>query len=70
MYEVITTPQLPPKAGYVEDEVDGVRVYRNADTGELMGEESPTEAEITAVTTAEAITCLTYEIALLKLGVS
>ena len=43
---VITKPKLPPKAGYVEDEVDGVRVYRNAVTGELFGRETiPTEEE-------------------------
>lgn len=36
---VITKPMLPPKRGYVEDEVDGVRTYRNAVTGVLIDEE-------------------------------
>lgn len=40
MYELITVPKLPPKAGYVEDEVDGVRVYRNATTGVLLSDEN------------------------------
>ena len=35
----ITRPMLPPKAGYVEVEVDGVRTYRNVETGILIGEE-------------------------------
>lgn len=35
----ITRPMLPPKAGYVEVEVDGHRTYRNVQTGELIGEE-------------------------------
>lgn len=43
---VITKPELPPKAGYVEDEVNGERVYRNALTGEIFGQETiPTESE-------------------------
>jgi hypothetical protein len=41
----INDPQLPPKQGYVEDEVDGVRVYRNAETGVLLSDEIPTEVE-------------------------
>ena len=46
----ITRPQLPPKAGYVEVEVDGVRRYRNVETGYLLGEEpelGPTAEDIT-----------------------
>lgn len=35
----ITKPMLPPKAGYVEVEVDGVRTYRNVQTGVLIDEE-------------------------------
>ena len=36
----ITKPQLPPKAGYVEVEVNGERRYRNVETGQLLGEET------------------------------
>lgn len=39
---MITEPQLPPKAGYVEVEVNGVRTYRNISTGELIDDEVPT----------------------------
>lgn len=38
---VITKPQLPPKKGYVEVEVDGRRTYRNAETGVLIEDEVP-----------------------------
>lgn len=38
---MITSPQLPPKAGYVEVEVDGVRTYRNVSTRELIDDEQP-----------------------------
>lgn len=43
----ITKPMLPPKAGYVEVEVDGVRTYRNVQTGVLIDEEvrAPTTDE-------------------------
>jgi hypothetical protein len=37
----ITNPTLPPKAGYVEVEVDGVRTYKNVQTGVLIHEEEP-----------------------------
>ena len=37
----ITNPTLPPKAGYVEVEVDGVRTYRNVETGVLIDDEVP-----------------------------
>lgn len=37
----ITKPQLPPKRGYVEVEIDGVRTYRNAETGVLIDDETP-----------------------------
>ena len=36
---MITKPQLPPKAGYVEVEVDGRRTYKNATTGVLIEDE-------------------------------
>ena len=42
---VITKPELPPKAGYVEVEVDGRRTYKNAVTGVLIEDETP---ELTA----------------------
>lgn len=35
----ISKPLLPPITGYVEVEVDGVRRYKNVETGFLMGEE-------------------------------
>ena len=38
---MITSPQLPPKSGYVEVEVDGVRKYKNAKTGILLEDEQP-----------------------------
>ncbi len=37
----ITKPQLPPKKGYVEVEVDGRRTYKNVETGVLIGDEVP-----------------------------
>lgn len=45
----ITTPQLPPKRGYVEVEIDGKRTYRNADTGVLIDDETaPVEEDVWA----------------------
>ena len=42
----ITKPLLPPKAGYVEVEINGVRKYRNVTTGEIFGQETiPTTDE-------------------------
>lgn len=38
---IIVKPLLPPKAGYVEVEVDGARTYSNAITGKLISEEEP-----------------------------
>ena len=38
----IRRPILPPKEGYVEVEVDGVRTYRNVKTGILIDDEVPT----------------------------
>lgn len=37
----ITRPTLPPKEGYVEVEINGVRTYRNAKTGILIENEKP-----------------------------
>ena len=42
----ITKPNLPPKKGYVEVEVDGVRTYRNVETGILIGEETETASQL------------------------
>lgn len=43
---MITKPVLPPKAGYVEVELDGQRVYKNAVTGEIYGQETiPTDKQ-------------------------
>ena len=36
---VISKPMLPPKKGYVEVEVNGVRTYRNVETGILIEDE-------------------------------
>ena len=63
----ITKPQLPPKAGYVEVEVDGVRRYKNIASGYLLGAEpepgpTPTEDH------HELIADLTYRLTLLELG--
>ena len=38
---MITKPMLPPKFGYVEVEVNGVRKYRNTKTGVLLEDERP-----------------------------
>ena len=46
---MITKPELPPRAGYVEVEVGRVRRYRNADTGVLLEDEpapEPTSDEL------------------------
>lgn len=37
---MITKPMLPPKKGYVEVEVNGVRTYRNVTTGILIDHEA------------------------------
>lgn len=52
---MITAPKLPPKAGYVEVEVDGRRTYRNVNTGVLI------EDEIDAPTPEERISALEEE---------
>ena len=38
---MITTPELPPRSGYVEVEVDGLRTYKNIQTGLLIEDETP-----------------------------
>ena len=52
---MITKPTLPPKAGYVEVEIDGQRVYRNAETGEIYGHETPPPEYVTYADLAAAI---------------
>ena len=36
---MLTNPMLPPKAGYVEVEVNGHRTYKNITTGILIEDE-------------------------------
>lgn len=50
----IKKPTLPPMAGYVEVEYGGSRAYRNVQTGEIYGYESPTETQLLG----QAITAL------------
>ena len=49
----ISRPMLPPLRGYVEVEVDGVRRYKNAETGYLLGEEPPPDPDAQAATWGE-----------------
>ncbi|MGN1230059.1 MAG: hypothetical protein ACI4T5_10470 [Prevotella sp.] len=66
----ISKPMLPPKAGYVEVEVDGKRTYRNVTTGTLIDDEipdtSPTEEEDTAAMLVDH----EYRLTLLELGLT
>lgn len=46
---MITKPELPPRAGYVEVEVGGARRYRNVAIGVLLEDEpapEPTSDEL------------------------
>lgn len=43
---MITTPKLPPKPGYVEVEIGGVRKYKNAATGVLLEKEETAPSEL------------------------
>ena len=62
---MINRPTLPPKRGYVEVEVDGVRLYRNAVTGILERDETPsTESDLLDMTVDHE-----YRLTLLELGV-
>lgn len=62
---MINRPTLPPKRGYVEVEVDGVRLYRNAVTGVLERDETPsTESDLLDMTVDHE-----YRLTLLELGV-
>ena len=53
----ITKPLLPPKAGYVEVEINGTRKYKNVETGEIYGEETekPDSEYVTYAELAAAI---------------
>ena len=62
---MINRPTLPPKRGYVEVEVDGVRLYKNAVTGVLERDETPsTESDLLDMTGDHE-----YRLTLLELGV-
>ena len=50
---MIHKPLLPPKAGYVEVEVNGVRTYRNASTGVLIYEEVPSQTPTQRIASLE-----------------
>ena len=52
---MIHRPELPPKSGYVEVEVDGRRTYRNVNTGVLIDD------EVGVPTTEERIVALEGE---------
>ncbi len=59
---VITKPQLPPKKGYVEIDINGKRIYQNIDTGLTIEQEEQlaykTEEEIFQEQQQEKITDL------------
>ena len=71
---MITKPQLPPKAGYVEVEVDGIRTYKNARTGVLIGDEPPcdelplTQLALAELAEAQAAAQTATELALAELA--
>ena len=71
---MITKPQLPPKAGYVEVEIDGIRTYKNARTGVLIGDEPPfdditlTQLAIAELAEAQAVAQTENELALAELA--
>lgn len=64
----ITNPMLPPRAGYVEIEIDGVRQYRSlyASTSELNVDVEPTEADDIAAMLIDH----EYRLTLMELGLS
>ena len=55
----ITNPTLPPKAGYVEVEVDGKRTYRSVETGALIDEEEAGTPEETGDVWADMAAAIT-----------
>ena len=64
---MITKPQLPPKAGYVEVEIDGVRQYKKITT-EL--DEYKAAQEAVELENAQYIVDLDYRLSLIELGVN
>ena len=64
---MITKPQLPPRAGYVEVEVDGVRQYKKIPTelDRYKAEQADKELE-----SAQYIVELDYRLSLIELGVN
>lgn len=64
----ITNPMLPPRAGYVEIEIDGVRQYRSlyASNSELNVDVEPTEADDIAAMLIDH----EYRLTLMELGLS
>lgn len=52
---MITKPMLKPISGYVEVEVNGIRMYKNVTTGEIL---SPEEASAQKSRSAEALTSI------------
>ena len=60
----IIRPTLPPKAGYVEVEVNGIRTYKNVITGILIENEIPTLTIEERVTTLEDQVAQADEIAI------
>lgn len=63
---LISKPQLPPRAGYVEIEVDGVRQYKKIPT-EL--DKYKTAQEAVELENAQYIVELDYRLSLIELGV-
>jgi hypothetical protein len=55
---IINKPLLPPKVGYVEVEINGIRKYKNVTTGYILGEEPKN-----ILTTEERISILEEQIA-------
>lgn len=64
---MIFKPSLPPKAGYVEVEVNGKRTYRNTETRILIDDEviTPTAQDDTDAMLVD----LEYRVTLLELGI-
>jgi hypothetical protein len=74
---MITTPKLPPKPGYVEVEIGGIRKYKNAATGILLEKEEAApskleqlQAQMDTLTLdmAEQIVNLQAQVDMLSLG--
>lgn len=63
---MITKPQLPPRAGYVEVEIDGVRQYKKIPT-EL--DKYRTAQESVELESAQYTVDLDYRLSLMELGV-